>query len=32
MTYDINEEWKNFISSDYVDDDISDDEIEDIST
>jgi len=30
MNYDINEEWKNFISSDYADDDISDDEIEDI--
>lgn len=32
MSYDINEEWKNFISSDYVDDDISDDEIEDINS
>jgi len=31
MNYDINEEWKNFISSDYADDDISDDEIEDIN-
>ena len=32
MSNDINEEWMNFISSDYVDDDISDDEIEDISS
>ena len=32
MSTDINEEWMNFISSDYVDDDISDDEIEDISS
>ena len=33
MTYDINEEWKNFISSDYAeDDDICDDEIEDINS
>jgi hypothetical protein len=31
MNYDINEEWQNFISSDYADDDISDDEIEDIN-
>ena len=32
MSYDINEEWKNFISSDYEDDDICDDEIEDINS
>jgi len=32
MSYDINEEWKNFISSDYGDDDISDDELEDINS
>ena len=32
MSNDINEEWMNFISSDYADDDISDDEIEDISS
>jgi hypothetical protein len=32
MSYDINEEWKNFISSDYADDDISDDELEDINS
>ena len=33
MTYDINEEWKNFISSDYAeDDDISDNELEDINS
>lgn len=31
MNYDINEEWQNFISSDYADDDISEDEIEDIN-
>lgn len=31
MSKNINEEWMNFISSDYVDDDISDDEIEDIT-
>ena len=32
MSYDINEEWKNFISSGHEDDDISDDELEDIKT
>ena len=32
MNYDINEEWQNFISSDYADDDISDDELEDINS
>ena len=33
MSYDINEEWKNFISSDYVeDDDILDDGIEELDT
>ena len=32
MSYDINEEWQNFISSDYEDDDISDNEIEDINS
>ena len=33
MSYDINEEWHNFISSDCVDDDdISDNEIEDINS
>ena len=32
MTYDINEEWKNFISSGNDDDDISDDEILDLNT
>ena len=33
MSYDINEEWNNFISSDCVDDDdISDNEIEDINS
>ena len=31
MSYDINEEWMNFISSDYADDDISDNEFEDIN-
>ena len=32
MSYDINEEWKNFISSSNEDDDISDDEILDLNT
>lgn len=32
MSNNINEEWMNFISSDYVDDDITDDEIEDITS
>jgi hypothetical protein len=32
MTYDINEEWKNFISSGKEDDDISDDELLDLNT
>ena len=32
MSYDINEEWKNFISSGKEDDDISDDEILDLNT
>ena len=32
MSYDINEEWKNFISSGHEDDDISDDEILDLNT
>jgi hypothetical protein len=32
MSYDINEEWKNFISSGHEDDDISDDELEDINS
>jgi hypothetical protein len=32
MSYDINEEWKNFISSGNEDDDISDDELVDLNT
>jgi TATA-box binding protein (TBP) (component of TFIID and TFIIIB) len=32
MSYDINEEWKNFISSGHEDDDISDDELVDLNT
>lgn len=32
MSYDINEEWKNFISSGKEDDDISDDELLDLNT
>ena len=32
MSYDINEEWKNFISSGDNDDDISDDELIDLNT
>ena len=32
MSYDINEEWKNFISSGNNDDDISDDELVDLNT
>ena len=32
MCYDINEEWKNFISSGHEDDDISDDELVDLNT